>query len=432
VLTPLPYATVEVWSVSAWEIWIFVTAILWALLMIKEGGWRIAPNPLVLPMLGLLGVAVYQMLAPGAGGRPSLSYDPYLTFLSAVKLLALILFFVLFATFVDTDERRGLVVKLMLGMCLLIALIGVGQNFIGKALWQRGTFGPFVNRNHFAGYLEMGIGLGGAMIAARSIRLETLAFYACAVLVLVAGLVLSASRGGLVALGAEILFLAVFALTSRRHEEEARSRNLVRAAAIGGLGLATVLVAVLVVGSEGLVANFAQAQDTATQELLNNERFSRADIWRATAEMIRDHPFLGVGLGAYQIAYTRYDLSSGTQRVEQAHNDYLQIVADAGVLGGLLALVFIILLFRRGLASVATSDRRRRAIALGALTGCFAIAVHSLVDFNLQITANAQMFLALAALATAGRRRRTEHRRRRKEIAASDEEALAPAEMRSE
>jgi len=98
--------------------------------------------------------------------------------------------------------------------------------------------------------------------------------------------------------------------------------------------------------------------------------------------------------------------------VEQSHNDYLQIVADAGLAGGLAALVFIGILFTRGLSAAKTRDRRKRAIILGALTGCFGIAVHSFVDFNLQITANAQLFLALAAIATPERSDRSiEHER---------------------
>ena len=71
--------------------------------------------------------------------------------------------------------------------------------------------------------------------------------------------------------------------------------------------------------------------------------------------------------------------------------------------------LFIILLFARGFAAAGTHDRRRRAIVFGALAGCFAIAVHSFVEFNLQVTSNAQMFLALAALATAGRRKHGAH-----------------------
>lgn len=397
-------------------------------LTIRDGELRLAPNPLLLPLVALIIVAIIQMVSwgNGDGGRSAISYDPYLTGQAAVKLLASTLFFAMFATFVDTDERRRGAARVILAMCVLIALVGVGQNYIGRALWQRGAFGPFVNRNHFAGFLEMGVGLAAATILVRSVRVESIAIYGCSVLIMCAGLLLSASRGGILALGAEIFFLALMALTARgeKRESGARWKGLVRAGGVIGLGAAVVVVALLLVGSERLVANFAQAQDTETQELLNNERFSRRDIWGATWQMVKDHPLVGVGLGAYQVAYTRYDPSSGTQRVEQAHNDYLQILADAGIVGGVIAVAFLVILFARGLRAAATSDARRRALRLGALTGCFAIAVHSFVDFNLQITANAQMFLALAALATPEREkgeRRVVRKRRRLSSGSSQE-----------
>jgi O-antigen ligase len=125
--------------------------------------------------------------------------------------------------------------------------------------------------------------------------------------------------------------------------------------------------------------------------------------------MVKDHPLLGVGLGAFQFAYTRYDQSTGAQRVEQSHNDYLQILADAGLIGGVLMLVFVVLLFAKGFSAMGTHDRKKRAIVMGALAGCFAIAVHSFVEFNLQVTSNAQLFLALAALATIERKKHSRH-----------------------
>jgi hypothetical protein len=131
----------------------------------------------------------------------------------------------------------------------------------------------------------------------------------------------------------EFGFLALIALTARGDKDEGtvdEVRGMVRAAGRPGPCRPVRCVAALTaVGPERLVANFAQEQDTQTAELLNNERFSRRDIWGATIAMIRDHPVTGVGLGAFQVAYPRYDPSSGTQRVEQSHNDYLQILADA-------------------------------------------------------------------------------------------------------
>jgi O-antigen ligase len=401
-LTPLPYGTVEVWSITVWELWILVTTLLWGIHAVKEGKLSIAANPLVLPLLALLVVALAQFLPlTSIGDRRTLSYDAYSTLQAAIKLLALILFFLLFSTFVNTDERRSLVVKVIIGLAFIFALVGIGQVYIGKALWQRGTFGPFVNRNHFAGFLEMGIGLAVALIISKNVHRERLAIYGCIVLVLCGGVVISGSRGGVLSLMAEAVFLGLLAWPGKSESGQRRGRVLRGAATATVLFALTLAGAMLLVGSEKLVQNFAQLSSEAPSNPLEDEPLNRGDIWPATIQMIKDHPIIGVGLGAYQFAYTRYDPSSGRGRVEQAHNDYLQIVADAGLIGGLIALLFLTMLFIRGFAASQTRDQRRRAIVIGSLTGCFAIAVHSFVDFNLQVTSNAQLFLALASMATA-------------------------------
>ncbi|MEO6724530.1 MAG: O-antigen ligase family protein [Blastocatellia bacterium] len=415
ILTPLPYGAVESWSIALWEVSVFAVVVLWALLSAVQGRFSITLNPLVWPLLALLIVAIVQVLPLMSGERHTISYSPFATSQFAIKLFASICFFLLFATFVNTDKRRDTAVKVMIGLCAVIALVGIGQTYVGKLLWQRGTFGPFVNRNHFAGFLEMGVGLAGGLLVGRAVKVEWMAVYGSCALAMCAGIVLSASRGGVLALGAEFVFLALMAVPSwfsgrsgKGAKDEDRSRRaglLVRTAAALLIGAAAVIGVSVLVGSEKLVQNFAQIQTETQGQLPASERFSRRDIWNSAIQLVKDHPLLGVGLGAFQFAYTRYDKSSGAQRVEQSHNDYLQVLADAGLLGGAVLLAFIILLFARGFAAAGTHDRRRRAIVFGALAGCFGIAIHSFVEFNLQVTSNAQMFLALAALATVERRK---------------------------
>lgn len=422
ILTPLPYGAVENWSIALWEVSVFGVVALWSLQAAINGRFSISLNSLVWPMLALLAVAVVQILplASGASGeRQTISYSPFATSQFAIKLLASICFLLLFSTFVNTDERRNTAVKVMIGLCAIIALVGIGQTYVGKLLWQRGTFGPFVNRNHFAGFLEMGVGLAGGLLIGRAVKVEWMAVYGSCVLAMCAGIVLSASRGGVLALGAEVVFLALIAVPSwfpgrsgkgaKGEDRPRRAGLLIRTAAALVIGAAAVIGASVLVGSEGLVQNFAQIQAETQGQLPASERFSRRDIWNSTIQLIKDHPLLGVGLGAFQFAYTKYDKSSGAQRVEQSHNDYLQVLADAGLIGGVIMLAFIILLFARGFAAAGTHDRRKRAIVFGALAGCFGIAIHSFVEFNLQVTSNAQMFLALAALSTIERRKHGAH-----------------------
>ena len=422
VLTPLPYGSVETWSIALWEILVFGVIGVWALSAVVEGKLKIKFNPLVWPMVALLILAIVQVwpLASAAtDGRQTISFSPFATTQFAIKLLASICFFVLFATFVNNDERRMTAVKVIIAVCTIIALVGIGQAYIGRLFWQRGAFGPFVNRNHFAGFLEMGVALAGGLMIGRVAKQVWLAVYGSCALAMCAGIGLSASRGGVLALAASIVFLVLIAIPTFFHSREQgkarRAGMVIRSAAALLIGAGAILGAVFLVGSEGLVANFSQLQAETQGELPASERFSRRDIWRATTELIKDHPMTGVGLGAFQFAYTRYDQSSGIQRVEQSHNDYLQIVADGGFIGGFIALVFVVLLFARGVSTLQTHNRQKRAVVMGALAGCFAIAVHSFVEFNLQITSNAQLFLALAALATTGRHKKEE---------AGNEEAL--------
>lgn len=402
VITPLPYGTVEVWSTAIWELLILTMALLWGIQAVITKRLNLELNPLVWPMLALLLMAGVQLLPLGSGERRTITFDSFATVDAAVKLFAFILFFLLFATFVNTPERRKQTTTVIVLLSVVIALIGIGQTY-GKVIWPRGAFGPFINRNHFAGFLEMAVGLIGARIISRTLQRERLVLYICYLIVVCSGLILSASRGGYLSLVAVILFLALMSLSTQGKKTDAATGG--RAVQLRLVGVLVLLIVMsfgtmFLTSSDELMKRFGKVQsDWGTGELAD-EKFDRRDLWQTTLKIIKDHPLLGIGFGAYQYVYPRYDQSSGLLRVEQAHNDYLQLIADIGVLGVLVILAFVVLLFARGVAALQTPDLVQRAISLGALAGCFGIAVHSFVEFNLQVTTNAQLFLALAVLAT--------------------------------
>jgi len=125
---------------------------------------------------------------------------------------------------------------------------------------------------------------------------------------------------------------------------------------------------------------------------------SRGWIWNDTLAMIRDNWMMGVGLGAYQTAYSLYSVRDGRLIVGQAHNDYLQMLADQGVVGAIAVLSFLVLLIRIFPLSIRHRDPMYASLALGCGGGVFAMLVHSLFDFNLQMPSNALLFLILVAL----------------------------------
>jgi O-antigen ligase len=140
----------------------------------------------------------------------------------------------------------------------------------------------------------------------------------------------------------------------------------------------------------------------------------RAHFWSVTVEMIKAQPLLGTGMGAFGVIYTRYDTRNGLYRLDQAHNDYLQVASDAGIVGVVLAMFFVVVLFRRAFVRSKSRDDFRRGIAIAALGGCFGVMVHSFFDFTLHTTSNALLFLVMAAIATLnGRVEQVQPRRRR-------------------
>jgi len=127
----------------------------------------------------------------------------------------------------------------------------------------------------------------------------------------------------------------------------------------------------------------------------------RVSIDQDTSRIFVDHPWVGTGLGTLVAVYPRYASFYNRQIVDHAHNDYLELLADTGVAGGLCGLAFIGLLFWRGLTRLQSAGAPvARAIIAGSLVACTGLLLHSLVDFNLHIPSNALIFLLLCSVAS--------------------------------
>jgi O-antigen ligase len=429
VMSALAYGTVHYWALGLFNLGGLTILILWVADGLRLGNFRVSRNLLQLPLLGVVLLGVVQMLPlrDGSGGfLRTLSFDPYSTKLVVVQLATLLVYFAATLVFVDTPHRLHVLVRTIMIFGFLLAIFGLTQSFTSptKVYWMRElnqstAFGPFINRHHFAGYMELTIALPLGLLLAGAIDKQKWLLYLFLAGLMGVALVMTASRGGIISLVAEIVFLVIVTAIWRKHGERRRVGSRLKGIATR-VGLATALIVglflgVMLLGGEFSLNRFIDSVNT------DDPTTGRAHFWSVTLDMIKANPVLGTGLGAFGVMYTRYDSRNGLFRLEQAHNDYLQVFSDAGVVGGALALAFVVLLFYRGFVRARSRDNFRRGVALAALGGCFGVLVHSFFDFTLHTTSNALLFLVLAALATLNGRVEDAPRRRRRKSSAEQQ-----------
>jgi O-antigen ligase len=172
------------------------------------------------------------------------------------------------------------------------------------------------------------------------------------------------------------------------------------------LALLVVLVVALAfgalwLGGDRLITKLAQGTaeyDPATSEM--RQGGYRNQMWKATWQMFLAHPITGVGMGGYWAAIPTYHDASGTLTPQEAHNDYLELLASGGLVGMAIGVWFTVLLLRRIRANLQSHDRFRRVAAYAASIGIAGVAVHNLFDFGLHLTVNALVFTVLLVIAT--------------------------------
>jgi len=362
-------------------------------------------NPHRAALLNQLDVSVAHNLV----GAHSLSIDAASTW----RALALFVCFALTMLGVARSSARGAlrVAWFVSWLGIAVALTGVIQKslFAGTiyGFWtpmMHGTpFGPFVNKNHFAGWVVMAIPLAlgcfSAMVslARERVRPDVRSWLiwlssreasqallsALAVLLMGLALALTLSRSGMISLGAALLVCGF--LASRRH-----SGSFARPAAVVAV-MIVLAVAVDWAGFDTVVARFDAADTTALS--------GRLPIWRNATQILHDFWGAGSGLNTYGLATLFYPEVVPAHHLREAHNDYLQLAVEGGVLMGMPILIAI--------AAFALAVRRRFAVStgaaywvrLGAVGGLIAVAVQSAVDFSLQMPGNAVLFATLCGLA---------------------------------
>src|SRR6266404_6967273 len=396
VLTALAYGTVHYWALATFALSAAGLICLWCVDGLVLRSVQLSRNALQWPLVGLVVLGLIQLLpfrtADNAGlplaPARALSLDPYATRLVIVQVASLFIYFAATLIFTDTPRRLRTIVRTITIFGFLLAIFGLTQSFTTdgtrvywfRQLTQSTAFGPFINRHHFAGYMELAIALPLGLLFSGSIESYKRPLYAFAATMMGVALIMTNSRGGIISLAAEILFLIVIAGFGLRREQEEKGKRiramLIRA--VLGFGLIVVLIVGAVAFGGADVFNRLLGTTNAADPTTG-----RSHYWSVTLDVIKTNPIFGSGLGSLGVIYTKFDTRNGLYRLEQAHNDYLQTLADGGIIGAILGLSFLIILFRSAFRRRNTEDKFRRGVATGALAGCFAVLVHSAFDFTL-------------------------------------------------
>ena len=388
VFAVLSFGAVEDWARAILEAGAALLFVAWAIRSYLVREQQLVVSPLLLPLAVFLLLAFSQWIFH----RTASSHD---TRMEMQLLLAYILvFFVAAQAFRTLQDWRGFVWFVM-SLGFFVCLFGILQHltFNGKLYWVREMhfggipFGPYANRNHFAGFTELIIPVSLVPLVLGKVRRERWFLVSLFAVVPIGALVLSASRGGIISFGVEMCVLVVWLILRRT-----AGRHLLSGGAV--LLLAFLMVSWL--GVQQLVERFSSLQSL---EVTGSKRASmRADTWR----IFLDHPFLGTGLGTLQTVFPAYETLYDGKIVNHTHNDYLEALAETGIAGGLCGAWFLGALLFDSLKRLSqAANSFSSTVQLSALIACLGFLTHGLVDFNLHIPANALLFFLMANLATA-------------------------------
>lgn len=410
---PLPVGSNRDWSAA---LLIFLCALLgigWAINALRRNR-DVGPTLKAgLPMLGLLVLCQFWVLLQWVGG---VSVDTGATFQYLMLGCAYSLLFLLVIDLFRTRKRLSLLLGALVASGTFQAFFGVVMTLSGgvehllvgsKTAFVGDATGTFVDRNHFAGYMEITVACGiGLLLALRDERqfrwvnlLETLlgpkARLRLALIMMTIALVMSHSPIGNTAFFFSLALIGgLFVLANK----ESRLRNSLILASVLLIGMLMVsqhfdlkksVDAMAVTQSESMLVD---GQTTAGANAM------RSNVLAAAAPLAEECLLTGHGAGSFEVVLGKAAGADVTQHVEHTHNDYLQFVIEYGLLGSLPLLVFVFYgLYHAQRAMWQHESVYRSGVGFGASVGIVTLLIHALADATLQIPANAATYVVICA-----------------------------------
>lgn len=424
-LAAIPYGTVDPWYRSLFVLLACVTAGFRVIEAFVNNSILITDFPLFAPLLAILLLALIQIfpfpnffsdyVTLSSQTTNCISFDPFETTNFILTFSGLLLTGEMLLRYTTTERRLLALIYLVLLVGVSSALFGLGRLFFSADVFglpDSVGYAQFINRNHFVFLMEMTLGLliGLLLKIKPSQTLKTLFWVTIS---LICFSVISAnSRGGILsAAGISVLAVFIYFLIKigtinfrgERKSPFSLTSGYLKATIIAVL-FTTVMFGMIVfivsfVGGDPVV-NRLETIQTETAE--NKEKkVRRREFWMSTIKLIKENPVVGVGFGAYPAAITKYDESTGQFSLQQAHNDYLELLANGGIIAFFLALIFFGIAIKRMSKQFSIGNSLRQGSCLGAALGLSGILLHSVVDFGLHTTINSLICVVLIVIATA-------------------------------
>lgn len=421
VVIPLPLGSNRLWAMALIAIVIGVLGCAWGI-----GLWlgKISPSKALKPSLPLFYILLATQLWVAMQWLFGISADPAATALALILGIAYSLLFLLIISLFATRTRLLWLLSVLVISGTLqafygtfMALSGFEWSLLGETHSSRGVAtGTFVNRNHFAGYIELTLACGiGLMMALRSTDRCSLtsaielvmgpkARLRLALVILVIALVMTRSRGGNVAFFTAMLAISLIFIVRNK---ENRRRNIF-------ILLSLIVIDTLVIsqyfGLENLKDRLVNTRlvdsvqvvevDRMPVEIVQQANEIRGQVIMDLLPLAMKNPIIGQGAGAFEATYPQYADESVRLHFDHAHNDFLQFFIEYGAIGTLLLAVFVGWSLYFAMAALwQTQSLFRNGLGLGISMGIVSLMIHSFSDFNLQIPANAATFITLCAMA---------------------------------
>ncbi len=435
IFTPLAFGTVEQWSLTIMEVSFYVALTVFFFIIVRDKETSLYKVPGILPLSLFLAYMLLQLvplphqiirfISPETyslyresiwidrpAGWAALSINRKATLTEFFRVLSYASCYILTVQLLVGKEYLKKTVSVITVFVSLLSLFGILQNILpnNKIFWMReltqgGTpFGPYVNRNHYAGLISMVFPISLSLFLYYKPKMHYASFrermselfnqrltnisvlLGSSVLLIALSIFLSHSRGGIVSLSLSMIFFGIIILLKEKKAQR---------------GIVIILIFVVILYSVGW---FGWDPIFERFEKIRNESGdiveSRLDLWKESVQITRDFPLTGTGHGSFISIYPKYRSVYFNAVVDHAHNDYLELFIEGGVISFSLFCWFLLSVLR---SSYHAYGKRRDTyavyLAAGAFAGIISMLIHSLTDFNLHIGANGLYFFFLMGLA---------------------------------